>query len=404
MLLQDWIIALLVTAAATLVMFAIGRRLEGSSVPAGPAKPASPSGPPGPRTTPTPSMPIAPMRSPSSSVPNAIAQQPYSGPPQPAAARVDGSGAGGGGHGVARLAAEDDEDVDPTRIAAQKPSGPERAAERERPTALPKIVPIIHDPEVRLPETEATHFLVHARAQTDPGLRRKRNEDSLLVLEQAGVFVVADGMGGYAGGEVASATAVQTIEQAYRRRTFAGIPHDLLPADASELARSIQMANDAILETARRNPDLTGMGTTVCAARFSDNLRRLYIGHVGDSRCYRLRGGLFRQITRDHTMADHGATGAEARQLSRAVGVWPTVPVDVVIVAPVVGDVYLLCSDGLTKMLDDEDIGEVLAREEDPRVAVETLVTTANSHGGKDNISVILVRVVPPSWSPRLRS
>ena len=156
------------------------------------------------------------------------------------------------------------------------------------------------------------------------------------------------------------------------------------------------MANAAILDFAGQNREMEGMGTTLCAARFSANKKRMYVGHVGDSRCYRLRDGVFGQMTADHTMADHGVEGPQAAHLSRAVGIWPTVPIDIVIGVPLAGDVYVLCSDGLTKMLGDEDIAGVLRAEEDLKLAVERLIELANARGGKDNITVVLVRVVPP--------
>jgi protein phosphatase len=161
------------------------------------------------------------------------------------------------------------------------------------------------------------------------------------------------------------------------------------------------MANAVILETAKAKPELEGMGTTLCAARFSGNKKRLYLGHVGDSRCYRLRAGVFQQMTADHTMADHGVKGPEAAHLSRAVGIWPTVPIDIVMGVPHADDVYLLCSDGLTKMLPNAAIADVLQSEEDLKVAVERLIAAANARGGKDNITVVLVRVAPPDWQPK---
>ncbi len=106
-------------------------------------------------------------------------------------------------------------------------------------------------------------------------------------------------------------------------------------------------------------------------------------------------------MTADHTMADHGVKGPEAAHLSRAVGIWPTVPIDIIMAVPVADDVYLICSDGLTKMLDDDVIANVLRTEDHPKAAVDRLVLFANSRGGKDNITVILVRVVPPHWKPR---
>jgi protein phosphatase len=138
------------------------------------------------------------------------------------------------------------------------------------------------------------------------------------------------------------------------------------------------------------------MGTTVCAARFSPTKKRLYVGHVGDSRCYRMRGDVLEQITADHTMASLGVKGPEGERLSRAVGIYAAVPVDIVIAYPVVGDLYLLCSDGLTKMLPDETIAVVMRHEKDPKAIVDRLVLFANEHGGRDNISIILLRVLAP--------
>ena len=300
---------------------------------------------------------------------------------------------------VVRLDFEEDEDIDPTRVGA----GASASAPPARVIYQPPIQRIVYDEDAATEEPTGAQslFLVHATAQTDRGLRRKRNEDSLLVLERANLFVVADGMGGYRGGELASQLAVKTLANAYTQSSFEGAPHDGVPTDATNLARAIQMANAAILEVATKKKDLEGMGTTVVAARFSPNKKRVYVGHVGDSRCYRLRDGILKQMTADHTMADHGVKGPESQQLSRAVGIWPTVPIDVVMGVPKPGDVYLLCSDGLTKMLRDETIGQVLRAEEDPKSAVDRLILFANSRGGKDNITVVLVRVVPPDWKPK---
>jgi protein phosphatase len=291
----------------------------------------------------------------------------------------------------ADLRYEEDAEVDPTRVGML-------GAAPKRVVYQPPVERIVYDEDAAT--DEPTHaeslFLVHAAAQTDKGLRRKRNEDALLVLPHASLFIVADGMGGYAGGELASALAVKTMGEAFEKKSFEGPPHANLPREATELARALQMANSAILETATKRPDLEGMGTTICAARFSPNKQRLYIGHVGDSRCYRLRAGVFKQMTADHTMADHGVKGPESQQLSRAVGIWPTVPIDIVMSVPMPGDVFLLCSDGLTKMLDDTIIKTVLEGEQDPKAAVDRLILFANGRGGKDNITVVLVRVVAP--------
>jgi PPM family protein phosphatase len=296
---------------------------------------------------------------------------------------------------IVRIEYEEDEDIDPTKIGG--------AAAPKRAVYQPPVQRIFYDEDAAEDEPTRSEalFLISAMAQTDPGLRRKRNEDSVLVVESAGLFVVADGMGGYKGGELASKLAVKTISEAFENSSFEGDPHEKVPRRASELARSIQMANAAILETAKQQPDLEGMGTTICAARFSANKKRLYVGHVGDSRCYRFRDGVFKQMTADHTMADRGVTGPEAAHLSRAVGIWPTVPIDILLAVPLEGDVYLLCSDGLTKMLKDPIIEGVLREEEDLKTALEKLIVLANARGGKDNITVILVRVVPPNWKPK---
>jgi protein phosphatase len=283
---------------------------------------------------------------------------------------------------------EEDEDVDPTKVgAANAPlAGP------------PPTKKILYDDDAAA--DEPTHsgalILVTATGQTDRGLRRKRNEDSLLALVDEGVYVVADGMGGYKGGEIASAMAVKTIERAFREKYFEGPPHDSIPKRASELARAIHSANTAILARAGEDKELAGMGTTIVAARFSPNKQRLYIGHVGDSRMYRLRGGVLKQMTSDHTMKDLGVTGAGSAHLSRALGVWPTVPIDIILGKPQPDDLYLLCSDGLTKMVSDESIKTILESNPAPNVVVEKLIEEANTRGGKDNITVIVIRCRHP--------
>ncbi len=295
-----------------------------------------------------------------------------------------------GNQELAKLSYEEDDDVDPTKVGA--------GASAKLPKLQPPTKKIVLDEDAAV--DEPTHsgalILLTATAQTDRGLKRKRNEDALLALHDQGIYVVADGMGGYSGGEIASSLAVKTIEHAFRTGQFDGEPHDAMPARASELARSIQMANDAILERARRDRGLEGMGTTVCAALFSPNKQRLYIAHVGDSRLYRLREGEFKQMTADHTMRDFGVTGAGAAHLSRAVGVWPTVAIDVLLGKPRPQDVYLLCSDGLTKMVVDQEIARITKSSEDPKKVVDDLIATANAGGGRDNITAIVIRVASP--------
>jgi protein phosphatase len=205
--------------------------------------------------------------------------------------------------------------------------------------------------------------------------------------------VVADGMGGHAGGDVASQLAVDVIGEAFQKSRFVGEPYPDVPRRGAELARAIQMANKAVYDCSRSEAGYTGMGTTVVSARFSPNKQRVYIGHVGDSRAYRLRSGGLTQLTTDHTMASEGMTGPLAAHLNRAVGILPGVKVDLIIARPLPNDVYLLCSDGLSKMVPEEQIESILVGEPDLDRAVSRLVEQANLHGGRDNITVILVQV-----------
>jgi protein phosphatase len=280
---------------------------------------------------------------------------------------------------------EDEDELDPTKV------------NRGLEAISPPTMKIVYDEDAALDEPTQNRALIFVTGagQTDRGLRRKRNEDRLLVLADEGLFAVADGMGGYRGGELASDLCVQTIARAFKTHTFEGAPHEALPRRASELARAIQMANAAIFAQAANDKLLQGMGTTVSVARFSPNKQRLYIAHVGDSRVYCYRDGTLRQMTADHTMKDLGVGGEGAGHLSRAVGIWPTVPIDIVLGKPRPGDVYLLCSDGLTKMVEESEI-ETALRDEDPNAAVDQLIAAANAHGGRDNISVVVVRVGEP--------
>jgi serine/threonine protein phosphatase PrpC len=270
--------------------------------------------------------------------------------------------------------------------------------EEDGPASVPGAVPILYDADASVDEPTRISplILVSAAAQTDQGRRRRRNEDSLLVLEDHHLFVVADGMGGHAGGDVASKMAVETIGQAFKSNAFGDEPYPDVPRRGAELALAIQLANKAIYDHAKANAAYTGMGTTVVSARFSPNKQRVYFGHVGDSRCYRLRGTQLTQVTTDHTMASQGVTGPLASHLNRAVGVQPAVKVDLLIARPRPDDVYLLCTDGLSKMVPDDQIQSIMNEEPDLDKAVNKLVERANARGGRDNITVILVQVKDP--------
>ena len=247
------------------------------------------------------------------------------------------------------------------------------------------------------PTLTTNAFLVSAARQTDRGQRRPRNEDRFLCLDDEGVFFVADGMGGYAGGDIAAQLAVDTVARAFREKRFDARVHSNLPRRPTELAQAMQMANLAIWETATDDPRLRGMGTTLVGARFALRKRRVYIGHVGDSRCYRFRDGGLRLLTIDHTLAAYGVKGPTAHRLVRAVGIASEVEIDLIMCEPRLGDVYMFCTDGLNKMVGDDDIHLVLERERSLPAAARVLVDLANERGGKDNITVVLVAVRPPA-------
>ncbi|HYH54037.1 MAG TPA: Stp1/IreP family PP2C-type Ser/Thr phosphatase [Solirubrobacterales bacterium] len=228
--------------------------------------------------------------------------------------------------------------------------------------------------------------------RTDTGRQRNANEDSFFT--KAPLFVVADGMGGAQAGEVASKAAADSFA------------HDL-PAGAPPLRaleETIEGANRTIHELARKDPGLTGMGTTTTAAIVDLEAEEVAIGHVGDSRAYRLRGGKFEQLTRDHSLVEEmrrkgQLTDEQAEDhpqrsiITRALGPEPEVQVDLQTVPAQDGDVFLICSDGLTTMLDDEQIARILIRATSLEAALRALVDEANRAGGRDNITVVAFRV-----------
>ncbi len=230
-----------------------------------------------------------------------------------------------------------------------------------------------------------------AAVRSDTGRQRNANEDSFFTRPP--LFVIADGMGGAQAGEVASKAAAESFD----RDLPEGPPERVLE-------ETILEANRTIHELARRDPNLAGMGTTVTAAIVDPEKEEVAIGHVGDSRAYRLRGGRFEQLTRDHSLVEEmrrkgQLTDAQAEDhpqrsiITRALGPEPEVQVDLQTVPAQDGDVFLLCSDGLTTMLDDEHIGRLLLRASSMETAVRALVDEANRAGGRDNISVIVFRL-----------
>jgi serine/threonine protein phosphatase PrpC len=254
---------------------------------------------------------------------------------------------------------------------------------------------IVYDEDaiVDEPTAIAPLFVLSASSHSDKGRHRSRNEDSVLMLEKHGLFAVADGMGGLRGGEVASAIAVDTLRATFETRHFDSVTESELPRRAAELAAAIREANAAILGEAKQRKELAGMGTTLSAARFSVSKQRLYLAHIGDSRVYRFRGRQMTRMTKDHTMEELGVQGDDSGNLSRALGVWPRVAIDIILAKPLVGDLYLLCSDGLTKMVDESRIARMLFGGPTIDETARALVEAANASGGKDNISVVLVKV-----------
>jgi PPM family protein phosphatase len=246
---------------------------------------------------------------------------------------------------------------------------------------------------------------------TDTGKVREHNEDTIAVDPDIGLLVLADGMGGYNAGEVASGIAVKTIVNLVREQVER---EDLSLADReSGLSRSkiilrdaINRANKIIYQTARTQPQCEGMGTTVVVALFFDN--KVTIAHVGDSRMYRQRGDKLEQVTADHSLlqelVDRGFYSAEEAQrasnknyVTRALGVEPQVEVEIQEVPANRGEVFILCSDGLSDMVEDEDIHLTINTfSANLDTVAKQLIQLANDNGGRDNISVVMAHIVDP--------
>ncbi|MFI4914286.1 MAG: Stp1/IreP family PP2C-type Ser/Thr phosphatase, partial [Steroidobacterales bacterium] len=243
---------------------------------------------------------------------------------------------------------------------------------------------------------------------TDTGRIREHNEDTIACDADIGLVVLADGMGGYNAGEVASGIAVKTIVGLVREAIER---QDLRVHDAASgltrasivLRDAVLRANKIIFQTARTQPQCEGMGTTVVGALFFDN--HISIAHVGDSRLYRLRGPTFEQVTLDHSLlqelVDRGFYSPEEAQraanknyVTRALGVEPNVDVEVQEHSVQKGDLYMLCSDGLSDMVEDEDIHLTISTFGANLEIATKLIQLGNDNGGKDNISVVVAQVM----------
>ncbi|MEN8184878.1 MAG: Stp1/IreP family PP2C-type Ser/Thr phosphatase [Myxococcota bacterium] len=238
-------------------------------------------------------------------------------------------------------------------------------------------------------------MILRAAASTHVGRRRRINEDRYALAPDLGLYLVADGMGGHTAGQVASELAADAALRAVR--TLQDTPASL----AEKLRYAVTSANREIYQTARQRPELAGMGTTLVSVLVSEG--RAALGHVGDSRAYLVRAGRIRQLTDDHSVVgellrrreispDAAREHPHRHVLTRALGVRPMVEPDLAELSPEPEDVFVLCSDGLTAHLEDDEIAARVDAEADPDVCVESLVETANERGGEDNITVLVLR------------
>ncbi|MCL2626243.1 MAG: Stp1/IreP family PP2C-type Ser/Thr phosphatase [Cystobacterineae bacterium] len=243
--------------------------------------------------------------------------------------------------------------------------------------------------------------------QTHVGMKRTHNEDNLLVMPDEHLSVVADGMGGHASGEIASQIAVDEMANFFlmtAKDHEATWPFKMDKArnyDENRLATGIKLANVRIYERQSSDPKFRGMGTTIVSAYFTSNCT--YIAHVGDSRSYFLRSGTLKQLTEDHSLLnDYLKTKKLAPEeidnfphknvILRALGMKNTVQVDLLRVVPQPGDLFLLCSDGLSGMVSDPEIANILSSASDLDKTCSSLIQAANDKGGTDNITCVLIR------------
>lgn len=247
---------------------------------------------------------------------------------------------------------------------------------------------------------------LHSAARSDVGLEREHNEDHFRIVESSRLFIVADGIGGQAAGEVASKLACDAVAELFEFCHEPGFvwpyaPEPDRPDTANRLACAIRVANDRIHAAAAENTHLSGMATTIVAAAIEEEA--IAVAHVGDARAYRLRGDRIEQMTRDHSLLEAVKTlnpqmteEQEARfqhknVVTRALGLPQPLEVDMLSEQIEPGDVFLLCTDGLSGMLDDGTILRVVKTSASIDEAVQRLVGYANAAGGRDNVTVVLI-------------
>jgi protein phosphatase len=246
-----------------------------------------------------------------------------------------------------------------------------------------------------------------AAGRTDIGKRRQHNEDVILVREELGLFVVADGAGGHNAGEVASALAARSMENYFGATIRA--THEApefnrlgLPNGARRLSSAVHKANRDVVEIARTSPKHRGMGTTIVATCFSPRSALMHVAHVGDSRCYRMRNGDFELLTKDHSLLtdileqrpeldDEMLARLPKNIVTRALGIDGQLRVSIRSFSVVEGDRYLLCSDGLSGPVPALDLAAILNLEESPRAIVDRLIALGLEFGGPDNLSALII-------------
>lgn len=244
---------------------------------------------------------------------------------------------------------------------------------------------------------------------SDVGLQRDHNEDSFAILNDQELYVVADGMGGHRAGDVASRLATDSMVEFFRATAAEDVTWPFhfdsrLSEEENRLLTGIRIANRQIIERSLRSRECHGMGTTIVGALFSPAKGKMFIGHVGDSRAYRVREGKIAQLTRDHSLVnDYLLAMPELTEeqrselpknvITRALGMQDHVTVDLQSDDAQPGDLYVLCSDGLSGMIDDTEILDVIGGNEDIAEACRRLVALANEHGGEDNITAVIVKI-----------
>ncbi|QQR90896.1 MAG: Stp1/IreP family PP2C-type Ser/Thr phosphatase [Myxococcales bacterium] len=252
---------------------------------------------------------------------------------------------------------------------------------------------------------------VIAAGLTDTGRQREYNEDSLLLVDEQGLYIVADGMGGHRAGNVASKMATEAVktffeEMSAEESTWPFNYETHLSAEENRLLTSIKLANKRIFDTSCSDRDLYGMGTTIVGALFSKNRSRLYVAHVGDSRAYRIRNNEILLMTRDHSLVNDYLTimphltkeqqdELPRNVITRALGMQESVLVDMQSDTPQEGDYFLLCTDGLSGMLSDEQICDIVLAAKDPEAAAKDLIDGANDRGGEDNVTALVFAIEP---------